>query len=154
MASRNYSSTAGKMSLVGAISAAATTLIVDATTGLPVALPYVLMIDPGMSTEEIVDVTAAGGTTLTVTRGVDGSPAQSHLTGAEVRHAYSARDFRESRDHEATTIAHGATGAVVGTTNAQTLTNKAISGATNTISGILAGALARVPRTRRNRQCW
>ena len=38
--------------------------------------------------------------------------------------------------HVSATEAHGATGAVVGTTNSQTLTNKTISGSSNTISNI------------------
>lgn len=42
--------------------------------------------------------------------------------------------------HEALTETHGATGAVVGTTNIQTLTNKTISGAT--LSGTITGTAA------------
>lgn len=38
--------------------------------------------------------------------------------------------------HVSATEAHGATGAVVGTTNSQTLTNKTISGSANTLSNI------------------
>jgi len=137
-ASRNYSSTAGLMHLVGGISGAAASLIVDVTTGLP-AVPFTLLLDPGLGVEEVVTVTAVGGTTLTVTRGVDGTSAQAHTNGAEVRHAYSARDFQDSRDHEAnTTTAHGVTGAVVGTTNVQVLTNKDLSSGTNVFPATLA----------------
>jgi len=139
-ASRNYSSTAGLMHLVGGITGAAASLIVDATTGLP-ATPFTLLLDPGLAAEEIVEVTAVGGTTLTVTRGVDGTSARAHLNGAEVRHAYSARDFQDSRNHEAATAAHGVTGAVVGTTNTQTLTNKSIDGTTNTFTNVPKVAL-------------
>ena len=66
--SRNYSSTAGKMALIGGISAAAVSIVVDTTTGLP-AVPFTLMLDPGVAAEEIIEATAIGGTTLTVTRG-------------------------------------------------------------------------------------
>jgi len=124
------------MHLVGGITAAATSLIVDTVTGLPTP-PFTLLLDPGVGTEEIVEVTAAGGTTLTVTRGVDGTSAQAHLNGAEVRHAYSARDFQDSRNHEANlTTAHGVTGAVVGTTNVQALTNKTLDGSLNTFTNV------------------
>ena len=140
-ASRNYSSTAGLMRLVGGITGAAASLVVDVTTGLP-SVPFTLLLDPGLGVEEIATVTVVSGTTLTVTRGVGGTSAQAHDNGAEVRHAYYGQDFQDSRDHEAnTTTAHGATGAVVGTTNTQTLTGKSMSGATNTFTAIPTTAL-------------
>jgi hypothetical protein len=129
------------MHLVGGITAAASSLIVDTVTGLPTA-PFTLLLDPGTGTEEVVLVTAAGGTTLTVTRGVGGTSAQSHLNGAEVLHAYYGQDFQDSRDHEAnTTTAHGVTGVVVGTTSVQALTNKTVDGALNTLTNVPKVAL-------------
>src|SRR5450759_2437128 len=135
-ATRFYSSTAGVMHLNGAITAGASSALLDVVAGLPGSLPYTLVLDPGTSSEEIVTVTALGGYTVTITRGVDGTSAQSHLTGAEVRHAYSARDFQDSRNHEAATAAHGIAGAVIGTTDTQTLTNKTIDGSLNPLTNI------------------
>jgi len=129
------------MHLVGGITGAAASLVVDVTTGLP-SVPFTLLLDPGLGVEEVIEVTAIGGTTLTVTRGVDGTSAQAHTNGGEVRHAYSARDFQDSRNHEAdTTTAHGVSGGVVGTTNTQALTNKAVDGSLNTFSNVPKVAL-------------
>jgi hypothetical protein len=44
------------------------------------------------------------------------------------------RDYQEANDHIEATTGHGATGAVVGTTNTQVLTNKDLTSATNTLS--------------------
>lgn len=83
-------------------------------------------------TEEIVEVAAAAGTTLTVTRGVDGTSAATHAAAAAVRHAVSARDFREPQEHIAATAAHGVSGNVVGTTDEQAMTNKDMTDESNT----------------------
>lgn len=87
------------------------------TTGFPVSFPYTIVVDEGTPSEELMEVTAASGLNLTVVRGVDGSTAASHASSASVKHSVSARDFREPQEHIAATAAHGATGAVVGTTN-------------------------------------
>jgi hypothetical protein len=135
---RFYSSTSGAMTLTGSITSGATSLTVDTAAGLPASTPFTIIIDPGLASMEICDVTAVGGTTLTVTRGRDGTSAQAHDNGATVRHGFSARDFDESRAHEDDTTAHGATGAVVGTTNTQALTNKDLTSVTNTFPSTLA----------------
>ena len=132
MVSRYYSSNAIEAALTSPISPSAVTINVDSVAGFPGSYPYTLSIDAGTGSKELVEVTSAVGTALTVTRGVDGTSAVSHALGATVRHDHSARDFRESREHEDATTAHGVSGSIVGTTDTQTLTNKDLSSGTNT----------------------
>ena len=137
MVVRFYSSTAAETTLSGTINAGATTVNVGSVTGFPVSFPYTVAIDYEGAAEELVDVTAAAGTSLTVTRGVDGTGATSHTAGARVRHVSSGRDFRDSRDHENNVAGvHGVTGNVVGTTDTQTLSNKTLTNATGTLNRI------------------
>lgn len=122
---RYYSSTAGAMSLTVGVNATDLVLSVNSVVGLPVSFPYTLVIEPGVAgQEEIVTVTAAAGLNLTVTRGSDGTSGVAHDLGSTVRHMMTARDLRESREHEAATGAHGTTGDVVGTSDAQVLDRK------------------------------
>lgn len=95
MPRRYYSSTAQGTTLSSAVNSSVTTLVVAAVSGWPSSFPYTLVLDQDTINEELVEVTARSGTTLTVTRGVDGVSAKAHDAGASVNHGVSARDFDE-----------------------------------------------------------
>jgi hypothetical protein len=96
MARRYYSSTAVATTLSASANNSTTSITVTALSGYPAQFPYTAIIDPDTASEEVVTVTAASGTTLTVTRGVDGTSGVSHNAGAVFRHGVSARDFDEA----------------------------------------------------------
>jgi len=134
---RYYSAIAQDTALTSAASNSANSMVVGATTGFPTSYPFVLAVDYGLASEELVSVTGAAGLTLTVVRGFNGTTAVSHAVGAVIRHVIVAQDMTEMQTHLAsTTGAHGVTGAVVGTTDNQTLTNKTISASSNTLTGV------------------
>lgn len=139
MTTRKYSSRSQQTTLTAALSSTATTAsVVSGTTllgGVTVSAgeTYTVVIDPDTALEEIVDVTAVSGNTLTIVRGIDGSSGQEHSAGAVVRHMAIGRDYREANTHiEASTAVHGigAGSSVVGTTDTQTLTNKTLTSPT------------------------
>jgi len=154
---RNYSSIAVETTLSASLASAASgdsnTVNVAAISGFPGTAPYTLILDPDTSKEEIITVTVTGTTALTALRGQDGTSAVAHAAGATVRHGVSGREFKELQTHIAArgfvsdsgilsgvdTHVHGIAsgeGDVVGTAKTQTLTNKTISGSSNTISNI------------------
>lgn len=136
---RQYRSTVEAKTLSTSINSSVTSMTLNGVTTLPTAYPYTLVIDPDTATEEIVSVTAsAGGNALTITRAQDGTSGQAHNAAAVVKHMITARDLQEPQDHIDATAAHGATGAVVGTTNTQALTNKTINLTSNTLTGTTA----------------
>ena len=134
MTTRKYSSRAQQTTLSSGITSGDTTMTVGSGSNLmggktpAVGETYTVVIDPDTALEEIVDVSNyASGNTLTIARGIDGSSAVAHSAGAIVRHMVIGRDLSESNTHIEATTGHGATGAVVGTTNTQTLTNKTLT---------------------------
>jgi microcystin-dependent protein len=162
---RYYSSNAVDTTLVTGIDASATEVVLASTSGMPQSYPFTLALDYDTASEELINVVGVGtvansykvGSTVGVAsitgRGVDGNAATSHTAGAPVKHVISARDIREAQVHinasTKYTVTNGATtydvdlhgiasgeGSVVGTTKTQTLTNKSISGASNTITSI------------------
>jgi hypothetical protein len=147
MTVRRYSSISQETSLTSALNATATTMVVNSAAVLGNITPgsgerFTLVIDPDTALEEIVYATSPSSpssTTITIIRGVDGTGTEgvsgvAHSAGAKVRHMAIGVDFREANNHIEATTGHGATGAVVGTTNTQTLTNKTLT--SPTVSGL------------------
>lgn len=128
MASRYYSNIAAKTTLAASIGTTDTQIQLSSTTGMPTLYPFTLILEKDTANEEIVTVTSLTGSVYNILRGVaggDGTTARSHTAGTSVEHGVSARDFADSRTHEsATSGAHGITGSFVGTTDAQTVSNK------------------------------
>lgn len=111
MAKRYYSSTAVATSLAAPLSDSATSCSVTALVGYPAQTPWTAVLDFDTTDEEIVEVTNVSGTTLTISRGVDGTTAKNHSTGAGLRHGVSARDFEEVNDYfDATAALQALTG--------------------------------------------
>ena len=153
MTTRKYSSRSQGTTLATSVTSSGTSLTVVSATALMGGVSvsagetYTVVIDPDTAIEEIVDIYSASGNpvsgnTLTIVRGIDGSSGQAHSAGAVVRHMAIGRDYRESNTHvEASTAVHGLTGSVVGTTDTQTLTNKTINAANNTVTGITSAMI-------------
>lgn len=140
--SRRFFRNGQATSLTAPVDAVSTSITVNSATSFPTQYPYTLILDPDGVLEEVVDVTAAVGNTLTVIRGVDGTTASPHSAGVQVYHGVSARDADEANDHvNKTSNIHGVTGGLVGAAGDQ-----AISGV-KTFTGTLATSAGPVVAT-------
>lgn len=95
---RNYSNTVAPTSLSAPLNNSATTFDVASTAGFP-AVPFIAAIDRGTPDEEVVLVTAKTATTVTTSRGFDGTAAVAHLSGAAFEHTTAAIEHREANEH-------------------------------------------------------
>lgn len=95
MARRHYSSIAQRTTLSTSIDDTQTSITVAALTGYPASTPWVGVIEPDKDNEELVLVTSVTGTTLTVTRGYDGTTAVAHAAGKVFGHGWGSQEFDE-----------------------------------------------------------
>lgn len=140
---RNYSSTAGVKTLAADITSSSATqlTLTEATDDLP-SPPFILVLNPDTNKEEVVlvqaDQSEVEEPTYKIVRGQDGTTPTTHTALDTVKHMIVGSDLQLPHDHIDETSAHGATGAVVGTTNTQTLTSKTINLTSNTLTGTTA----------------
>jgi hypothetical protein len=149
MTRREYAGAAPPSELAAGIVAGALsfTLAAGGGSGYPTGAvgPFFVVLDEGTGDEEKILCSSRAGDVFTVAgsgRGADDTTDVAHTLPCTVRHIYTATDADEANAHVNTGAAvHGATGNIVGDSDAQTLTNKIISGASNTFSNIPQSAV-------------
>lgn len=98
--------------LSGGITSGATSISVTDGSGYPTGAGgnFYIVIDLGLSSEEVVECSARSGNTLTAaTRGADGTSAAAHDSGAAIAHVAPASALQEANTHanQTTGTPHG-----------------------------------------------
>ena len=110
-ARRSYSGASAACTLTSSISSSDTALDLTGTvTAWPVTSggPFFMVIDPGLSTEEKVLVGSRSTTSLSsITRGVDGTTAASHSSGATCYPVFTAVDADQANKITSTLTTKG-----------------------------------------------
>jgi hypothetical protein len=110
---RKYAGGAAATTITGTINASATSITIAAYTGWPNGSdPFYVVIDPGTAAEEKVLVTRTGSTDTTLNvvtsgRGVDGTTAASHSSGAAIYPVFTAVDADEANTVASTLTTKG-----------------------------------------------
>jgi hypothetical protein len=135
---RQHSGGAIQTTLSVGIGAGDLSITLAASTGWPDGSvgPFFAVLDRGLTSEEKILITSRSANVLTLSaRGVDGTTATTHASGAAIFPVWTAIEADEANAHSSTgTGVHGVA-VVVGTTDAQTLTGKSIDFGSNTITG-------------------
>lgn len=136
---RKYSSTSVATVLATGINASVTSMTVATGTGttlmggvtLTAGDTFAVALDPDTSSEEIVYITAVASDTFTITRHQADTQAQTHATGAAVKHVFTGNDAQRFED--------GINNAITATSTS-TLSNKTLTAPKFANGGFIADA--------------
>ena len=105
---RQYKGAAAQTTTTNALSVSDTSVTLTATTGWPVtaAVPFIVVIDPGTSSEEKCSATISGST-LTLVRAQDDTTAATHTSGATIYPVFSADEADEANLFTSTMTTRG-----------------------------------------------
>lgn len=139
MARRHYIDNA-PVATFGPVGTTDTSWVISSATGFPTSFPFNVTLGLGTASQENVSITNVVGSTVTVVRNVDSLGAYTHPAGETFQHTALAIDYDEANAHiNATSGVHGVSGAVVGTTDTQVLSNKTFAGLSLTANSGVVG---------------